>query len=188
MKGEWARELPPLPIVPYAISLSMSVSYQQLRQGDSNITFDQAKGNLTSCCSFLDELSAYWDSASAMFRLGTRALKQIEDARARPYEVTAHRPQTLPGPSSRRNGDEVLSGTTKTRHPEQEAGHIAADVEPEDPSLGRTDFIAIDAPLSLGEDFDRGNFEDIDTFFGEYLDLSLPTNFWDPMFMADNNT
>jgi hypothetical protein len=25
-------------------------------------------------------------------------------------------------------------------------------------------------------------FADIDTLFGEFLDLSLPTNFWDPIF------
>ncbi|GAD98645.1 fungal specific transcription factor, putative [Paecilomyces variotii No. 5] len=122
-----------------------------------------------------------------MFRLGSKALKQIEDARARPYEVAFHQPQIPQDQSSKRNGEEVLSGITKTRLPEQEAGHVAVNVEPEDQSLGRTDPVAVDASFSLGEDFDRGNFEDIDAFFGEYLDLSLPTNFWDPMFMADND-
>ncbi|KAJ9300087.1 transcriptional regulator family: Fungal Specific TF [Paecilomyces variotii] len=187
MASEWARELPPLPIVPYAISLSMSVSYQQLRQGDFDISFDRAKSNMEFCCSFLEELSMYWDSANAMFRLGRRALKQIEDARARPYEATAHQSRVPLVPSSRRHvfRHEVLSEATT---PEQEADHVATDVNIEDPSSGRTDLVPIGGPSSLDEGFDRGNFEDIDTFFGEYLDLSLPTNFWDPMFMVEENT
>ena len=28
-------------------------------------------------------------------------------------------------------------------------------------------------------------FADIDTLFGEFLDLSLPTNFWDPIFAEE---
>ncbi|KAJ9357271.1 transcriptional regulator family: Fungal Specific TF [Paecilomyces variotii] len=190
MASDWARELPPLPIVPYAISLSMSVSYQQLRQGDSDIPFDRAKNNMEFCCSFLEELSMYWDSANAMFRLGRRALKQIEDARARPYEATAHQSRVPLVPSSRRHvvHDEVLSETTKPTTPEQEADHVATDLNIEDPSSGRTDLAPTGGPSSLDEGFDRGNFEDIDTLFGEYLDLSLPTNFWDPMFMVEENT
>jgi hypothetical protein len=45
-----------------------------------------------------------------------------------------------------------------------------------------------DAHYSLDEGFNGGSFEDIDMLFGEYLDLSLPTNFWDPIFMEDGNT
>jgi hypothetical protein len=31
----------------------------------------------------------------------------------------------------------------------------------------------------------QDGFTDIDMLFGEFLDLSLPTNFWDPIFMEE---
>jgi len=37
------------------------------------------------------------------------------------------------------------------------------------------------------EDSERNGFDDIDALFGEYLDLSLPTNFWDPIFIGNEN-
>lgn len=40
------------------------------------------------------------------------------------------------------------------------------------------------APLDLDV---QDGFADIDTLFGEFLDISLPTNFWDPIFMEDQD-
>jgi hypothetical protein len=34
-----------------------------------------------------------------------------------------------------------------------------------------------------GIDASMHGFADIDNLFGEFLDLSLPTNFWDPIFV-----
>lgn len=36
---------------------------------------------------------------------------------------------------------------------------------------------------------DTGNdsFADIDMLFGDFLDLSLPTNFWDPVFFTEED-
>lgn len=34
------------------------------------------------------------------------------------------------------------------------------------------------------ENIEPNGFADIDMFFGDFLDLSLPTNFWDPVFLS----
>lgn len=34
------------------------------------------------------------------------------------------------------------------------------------------------------ENPEPNGFADIDMFFGDFLDLSLPTNFWDPVFLS----
>jgi hypothetical protein len=46
--------------------------------------------------------------------------------------------------------------------------------------------IALDALQPPMGDLDtsmQDGFADIDTLFGDFLDISLPTHFWDPIFM-----
>ena len=43
-----------------------------------------------------------------------------------------------------------------------------------------------DAPLAGPEGFGQDGFADIDMLFGDFLDLSLPTNFWDPVFTTED--
>jgi hypothetical protein len=39
--------------------------------------------------------------------------------------------------------------------------------------------------LQRVEENRQGALEDIDVLFGDFLDLSLPTNFWDPVFLTE---
>ncbi|KAJ5815314.1 hypothetical protein N7474_007091 [Penicillium riverlandense] len=139
--SECADELPPLPLVPYAITLSMGVSYRQLRSSKLITHLDRAKGSLEASCSLLEALSVYWYWAEAMARLGRKALRSC--------------------PPEGRDGSSVVPP--------------APDVS-ESFEAGLTD---LEAPLQ--------GFTDIDTLFGEFFDLSLPTNFWDPIFMEEGS-
>lgn len=178
--SECAGNLPPHPIVPYAISLSMGVSYRQLRSSRLITHYDRAKASLEACCSLLEDLGSQWYSAEAMARLGRKALQQID-----------HEHQRHPGD---RSPPHSTNGSVPTA---SEA--VAPSSANEGSTLGETGVLPSVAPnpdnpiggsLASLEDFDSTlhGFADIDTLFGEFLDLSLPTNFWDPIFAEDEGS
>ncbi|KAJ5647530.1 transcriptional regulator family: Fungal Specific TF [Penicillium lividum] len=170
--SEFAAGLPPLPIVPYSIALSMGVSYRQLRSSKLITHFNRAKSSLEACCHLLEELSPRWSSAEAMARLGRKALQHIDQehpqyAQSKPNLVSQSSQGHLarPGPVDLSNNNE----------PGGSSGRFVADHAPEMP---------MGSPLPSMSDIDTSmhGFADIDMLFGEFLDLSLPTNFWDPVF------
>lgn len=169
-------DLAPLPLVPYAVALSMGVSYRQLRSSKLITHIDRAKASLEACCVLLEGLSCYWYSAEAMARLGRKALHQIEVPLSQePQEQTRSSHVVDPNDSinpSRDTSDvaypnEFQSGEGNSTMPPATSTEMATGTlgEPSD----------LDATVH--------GFADIDTLFGELFDLSLPTNFWDPIFM-----
>ncbi|KAJ5992868.1 hypothetical protein N7451_008592 [Penicillium sp. IBT 35674x] len=177
--SECADRLPPLPIVPYAISLSMSVSYRQLRSSKLITHFNRAKASLETCCYLLEDLSPRWSSAEAMARLGRKALQHIDHEHPQYAQLkTVLLPQPprghpgRPGPSVLFNNNETQSDLGDSG---DNSGMAVTDLTPE---------LTLKSPLPSMNDIDASmdGFADIDTLFGEFLDLSLPTNFWDPIF------
>ncbi|GLA30458.1 fungal-specific transcription factor [Aspergillus phoenicis ATCC 13157] len=180
---ECSHELPPLPIVPYALALSMGVSYQQFRSSKLITHLDRSRTSLEACCTLLEELGGFWYSAEATARLGRKALRQIDEAElghhqhgraASPATPTTQNPRAFLSPPPDSSLDpaqgtlsNVRSGVTSTA--------LGQELPPR--PLYSQD---ISAP-----DPDHDNFTDIDTLFGDFLDLSLPTNFWDPLFMTE---
>lgn len=179
--SECRGNLPPLPIVPYAITLSMGVSYRQLRSSKLVTHFDRAKASLEACCSLLEDLSPQWYSAEAMARLGRKALHQIdyEHQRHPAPEISVSRPTTgvaLAGSMA----TELPNTNNGPSHGETEAESVVGPVGP----VGSAPDVPIENPLVAMSELDTSmnGFADIDTLFGEFLDLSLPTNYWDPIF------
>ena len=72
--------LAPLPIIPYAVSLSLSVAYRQLRQTRLETTKELAKHQVEMCAKVLEELSSTWWSASSMAKLARKALLELDKA------------------------------------------------------------------------------------------------------------
>lgn len=187
--SECSQDLPPLPVVPYALSLSMGVSYQQFRSSKLITHFDRAKRGLEACCALLEGFGTYWYSAEAMARLGRKALHHIEglkpETRGHGFEsekqtsagkvsdftVPASAP-AMAWPSYHHPNDLTSSGEVAPR--EDLATTSAQDISP----LESLDVGGPDVP---GND----SFADIDMLFGDFLDLSLPTNFWDPVFFTE---
>lgn len=183
---ECSEELPPLPIVPYALALSMGVSYQQLRSSRLTTHFDRAKASLEACCSLLEGIGCRWYSAEAMARLGRKALYQIQEVRS---------------DNLQRNRDLRSQATSETlAAPPPEQPETAASCQPLSPhesSCPIGDAPSIPSisestpgdplgPASSGiHSIESDGFADIDILFGDFLDLSLPTNFWDPVFFSD---
>lgn len=97
---ECPQNLPPLPIVPYAVSLALSVAYRQLRHSRLITHRNRAKSDLSSCCDLLESMSSRWWSASAMARLGRKALQNFDaDTHRRQKEATTNRKATPTHPA-----------------------------------------------------------------------------------------
>lgn len=201
---ECDNQLPPHPIVPYAISLSMGVSYRQLRSSKLITHFNRAKASLEACCFLLEKMSPQWYSAEAMARLGRKALHQMdlspEQRRPQPAEAPLPRPTVPAAPAqpelepeppelalpTNTNADalalapgtiDLVSGMPTSAAPEFEGpGPLKTPLE----SAG-----ALPSAQDLDVEAPTHGFADIDMLFGEFLDLSLPTNFWDPVFAEE---
>lgn len=79
LQNESPNDLPPLPIVPYAISTAMTVAYRQFRQSKLLSHRKRGKEDLKTCCNLLNRLRTSWWSAGAMADLGCAALKKAEN-------------------------------------------------------------------------------------------------------------
>lgn len=153
----------------------MGVSYRQLRSSKLITHIDRAKASLEACCSLLEDLSPQWYSAEAMARLGRKALQQIDFEHQR-------------RPGSERWLPHLSGGTGPTASVPVELADVNQEATQEEtdvvPSVVPDPDNPMDGSLESMEGFDTTlhSFSDIDTLFGEFLDLSLPTNFWDPIF------
>lgn len=175
MASECADNLPPLPIVPYAISLSMGVSYRQLRSSKLITHFDRAKASLEACCSLLENLSPQWYSAEAMARLGRKALQQIDHEYQRQAGSGSEHSLTQPAVGTAVPAESANANERPTQgDPEEVKSSVAAVPD-----------ISTGLPSMADLDTTMHGFADIDTLFGEFFDLSLPTNFWDPIFAEE---
>ena len=69
------QNLPPLPLVPYAMSMALTVIYRALRdnQHDTKTAYD----NLLVCCNALEAMSKLWTSTKNVVQLAKRLLKLI---------------------------------------------------------------------------------------------------------------
>jgi hypothetical protein len=197
--------LPPLPIVAYAISLSMGVSYQQLRSSRLITHFDRAKASLEACCVLLEGMGGEWFSAEAMARLGRKALVQIGGEREDEGETELVRgldrdsgslePRTnrhVPMISGLEEGTESSQRVVEmdsTLAPVPVSAPVALPTTAVESETGMGSPVAAGGNTGMNE-LDGSTmmhgFADIDTLFGEFLDISLPTNFWDPIFVEDD--
>ena len=67
----------PIPLVPYAIGLSLTVAYRGLRDHSSD--HSRTASALSARCEMLESLSSRWWTADAMAKLGRKALKSMQN-------------------------------------------------------------------------------------------------------------
>ncbi|KAL4814189.1 hypothetical protein BDW67DRAFT_166347 [Aspergillus spinulosporus] len=188
--SECAQGLPPLPIIPYAVSLSMSVSYQELRSSKLITHFNRAKASLEACCDMLEELAS-WCSAEAMARLGRKALRQIDGISSANdmLLVTVNGGGKKPNRNTASAADLEISRASmpsssysfNTYQPSND--NLPAVTDPEQHV---TPLVDVPQDYLQGPNSSDG-FADIDMLFDDFLDLSLPTNFWDPIFFSSEH-
>lgn len=203
LEDDNGRSLLPLPVVPYSLSLALSVAYKHLRQTQLVTSRIRATKQLKRCCTLLDDLASTWWSAGAMAKLGRRALKEAN----RPAAVNRTRPQQVQYP--RQAAHETDSIGTISKHGDAGWLHMnpqnniivqgsindsndasAATVTdgrvqglgPCGPPESKSDESSLAGGFAL--DF-NDPFDGIDQLLGNYLDLNFRTNFGDPLFTDD---
>lgn len=189
--SECSQDLPPLPVVPYALSLSMGVSYQQFRSSKLITHFDRAKRGLEACCALLESLGTYWYSAEAMARLGRKALHYIEGLKP---ETRGHGFESEKQTSAGKVSNSTVSASAPAmawsfyHHPNDlvSSGEVVPREDLATASAQELSALGSLEPSVGGPDVPGyDSFADIDMLFGDFLDLSLPTNFWDPVFFTE---
>ncbi|KAM0713680.1 hypothetical protein Q7P37_010642 [Cladosporium fusiforme] len=185
MKPDRLGTLHALPILPYAISLALSVFYQRLRQDQLRHQQEDARIDFESCCTILHELRRTWSSADAMAILAQKVLDELRRApNLSPFRI--QRPskdqRLLAGFASacRDDGEPVINGQRN------------ADVEPlptTSRNLLRRDMAKpateVDGAALTHGDVGQELFEGIDDIFGTYLDPNYPVNLEDLSFLDD---
>ncbi|KAL0265022.1 hypothetical protein SLS55_000979 [Diplodia seriata] len=112
MLHEFPDDLPPLPIVPYALALAMSVAYRQYRRSKLQGHKNRAKEDLKTCCSLLNKLRATWWCAGCMADLGSAALSKAEKAEQHSSSSNTNRTAVATDEaSSINNNNNPLAGT-----------------------------------------------------------------------------
>lgn len=108
--------LPPLPLVPYAVSLSLTVAYRGLRDSHSDPVKTQS--DLAARCGILESISRTWWTADAMAKLGRKALKSLqhppnsEESRTASDALEAETAPCKYGPFEGKKGDTATTNTT----------------------------------------------------------------------------
>ena len=168
----------------------MGVSYRQLRSSKLITHLDRAKASLEACRSVLEDLSPYWYSAEAMARLGQKALHQIQgkpqSSRTNPMgpQHVAESCKNVNTRSSVAEGSGIINSAAqgndspRAKRRRDSTRRIAA-VSPA-PEIAMD---VLQPPMGHPDTSIQDGFADIDTLFGEFLDISLPTHFWDPIFV-----
>lgn len=78
LNAEPPELLPPLPLVPYALSLALSVVYRHFRSRRLKVHINRATDELKQCVVLLNRLRSAWWSAGTMADLGTAVLSNAE--------------------------------------------------------------------------------------------------------------
>ena len=195
------RDLAPLPLVPYSLSLALSVAYKQFRQTGLITIRLRAARELNCRCKLLEKVSKTWISAIAMTDLGKRALRKAKrvypvlnnpsEGRIGPLLLaeTAYSHQTTGPPPSRHVDKQAQPGTHQLYNatnsiPENsmpQSGIPNMSMTPENPEIYTASstmegFSQYDPNVPFELD---AAFEGFDDMFGGYLNPSLATNFGD---------
>jgi hypothetical protein len=185
--------------VPYAVSLSLTVAYRLLRDSKSATDQKSAKADLTCRCEVLEKLSARWSSAAAMAKIGRKALRSLQqpffedtvkvasmmEEAVAPCKPLANQIQAVgvDSKTSKQTGLDVLSSAAEahanTSQQRRPSSSITIDATYD---LNVANGQVHETSLEPAFNQQVSNFDDLDALFGDFVDLSMPTLFQDPLF------
>ena len=167
---------------------------------DSRSVLDQknAKEDLTRRCEILEKLSMRWSTAAAMAKLGRKALRSLdrpltEDstqiAESMEIAVTPCKPLVAQNRGlgvksvTKQTGLDVLSSAAEAHanNIDQRRPSRTLIADPMYENNG-PEVLNRDTPGLQDFDLQGGNFHDLDALFGDFVDLSMPTLFQNPLF------
>jgi len=185
LDSEDSSAIHPLPILPYAVSLALAVSYQVLRQSHLDHQQFDAREDFQTCCRLLREMRSTWCSADVMAMLGQRVSDQIDQAvNLASFRIPRSYGQQRGEPTSdimMPNNTTLASPqpVTPTTNSRRELSRLA---EP-DPALQYPGPPLNDASQVDAHDHDL--FDNMDDVFSTFMDLNFPLNLNDLSFADD---
>jgi len=97
--------LPPIPVIPYALTLSMTVAYRQFREAKLPMHKARARTDWEKAHRVLAELGNQWWSAEALANLGQQAMDRVERKGKSPGKDS-----TSPGQTVVTSNESAVSG------------------------------------------------------------------------------
>ncbi|KAL2414089.1 hypothetical protein ABEF95_004579 [Exophiala dermatitidis] len=180
--SEGYERIPPLPLVPYAISMATAVIYRALRDGKRD--YASAYGDLKRCYKTLCALSHIWTSARGVTKLTRRLLRRlscsgdsntpsyISHERAGDRSSNAVSSTALPqkGPTTVRQPDDA-SDTTVRNDFEMDPFLLSLDTD----QVWRDDYDTTDASGSLSQLYEPWmdtpmSYPQFDMAFNDFFD------------------
>ena len=178
MSSHQFTSLHPLPILPYAISLALSVSYQHLRRAQLQHQQEDARQDFATCCSVLQRLRRTWSSADTITTIARKVLDEIDKAPdlsscriLRAAETNRASPGICPASLSRPTTLLGDSANEHARESELTSSNVRLDPNHHISSAMNHDTF--------------GLLEGMDDIFGTYLDPNYPVNLDDFSFGDD---
>ena len=171
--------LHPMPILPYSISLALSVSYQHLRQSQLEHQQADARQDFRTCCRILQNLRRTWCSADVMATLAKKVLDELD----RVKDLSSFRVRRSPHKQVEEAGQPLI--------PPPSACHYDVTHLPEENASEQDMIQQSDAPLTgVGADQQLVQegldlFDNLDDVFGTFMDPNYPLNLDDMSFMDD---
>ena len=179
MNAPKSSTLHPLPILPYAISLAMSVSYQHLRQSQLEHQQADARQDFRTCCKILHNLRRTWCSADVMAGLAKKVLEEMDRA----PDLASFRLRRTRGPP---NQEVVFPPAGELIGPPTVCTHRPGDVKtPEVVGSAEPSAEAAALPATNGAAADLNIFDNMDDVFGTFMDPNYPLNLDDMSFVDD---
>lgn len=178
MGSDMFASILPLPLLPYAISLALSVSYQHLRQSQLRHQQEDARSDFRSCYQVLQKLRRTWSSADLIAIIAKKVLDELNKSTdlsnfriGRLAEASANSPGICAASLAR--PDTLIDGRTSNVSAETDA--VLTDIPNgiEQPANG------VDDGLDL--------FEGMDDVFDTFLDAGAgyPVHLDDFSFLED---
>ncbi|PCH07219.1 Transcription factor [Penicillium occitanis (nom. inval.)] len=167
-----------LPFIPYAVSLSLSISYNQMRYTKVGIYRSRAREELQSTCSLLERLGTHFYVASAMASMGKATVAELD--RVSENVLREKNADT-------RSHDTQLRTESNDRPIPSNVFENATNIGTTNSGLSSTvnEFSVSD--IDVFDMFDPNfGLENIDAVFQSNLDLSMPMYL--PFYTGDLNT
>lgn len=177
MGSDMLASIVPLPLLPYAISLALSVSYQHLRQSQLRHQQEDARSDFRSCYQVLQKLRRTWSSADLIAIIAKKVLDELNKS----TDLSTFRIGRLVEAGANSPGDSAASFARPDTLIDSKPGN---DVE--ETSAAPVLSGGINQPVNAADD-GLNLFEGMDDLFGTFLDATAgyPVNLDDFSFTDD---
>ena len=182
MNAPKSQTLHPLPLLPYAISVALSVSYHHLRQSQFEHQQADARNDFRTACKVLQSLRRTWSSADVMATLAKKVLDQLDRAPDLASFRIRRNLRNIP------KGDvDFIPLPTACHHGIGAALPTAADAVNAEDAIQTADTVAPMVNTAEQQMLPDGInlFDNMDDVFGTFMDPNYPLNLDDMSFIDE---